>query len=219
MTRGIATVFLASVFANAAAAHFVFILPPTDGKTASVIFSDIPTKDEKVETKKIEFKTAQVVSTVGKMKSVNVEAEVGGWRVPVGADTAEVRATVEYGVVNRGAGQAIRLWHHARLILSEVAETKPAAPFDITPVKVSSGVAFRVTFNGKPVAGADVTVHEPDAKEHKVLKADATGLTPGFAKAGRYSARAMHIDKTPGEFEGRKYLVTHAHATVTVVVK
>lgn len=219
MIRGIATVLLASIFTNAAAAHFVFILPPSEGKTASVIFSDTPAKDEKVETGKIELKTAQIVSVAGKAKSVAVEAEAGGWRVPVESDTAEVRATVEYGVVNRGAGQAIRLRHQARLILSEVAEAAPAAPFDITPVKVSSGVAFRVTFAGKPVAGVEVTVHEPDSKQRKVLKADSTGLTPGFSKPGRYSARAMHIDKTAGEFEGRKYLVTHDYATVTVVVK
>jgi len=219
MSRGIATVFLASVFANSAAAHFVFILPPTDGKTVSVIFSDTPAKDEKVEIGKIEFKTAQLVSAAGKTKSVAVEPEAGVWRVPVESDTAEVRATVEYGVVNRGGGNAIRLRHHARLILGEVAEAAPAAPFDITPVKVSSGIAFRVTFAGKPIAGVDVTVHEPDTKQRKVLKTDASGQTPGFAKPGRYSARAMHADKAPGEFEGRKYLVTHDYATVTVAVK
>lgn len=219
MTRGIVTVILASVFANAAAAHFVFILPPTDGKTVAVIFSDTPVKDEKIETKKIELKTAEIVLKGGKVKPVDVVPEAGGWRVPVGADTAQVRATLEYGVMNRGVGQAVRLRHHARLLLGDVADPKPAAPFDLTPVKVPSGIAFLVTFEGKPVAGADVTVHEPDSTARKVMKADANGITPGFAKPGRYSARATHIDKTPGEFEGRKYLVTHHYATVTFVAK
>ena len=219
MIRGIVPVLLAFAFATPAAAHFVFLLPPGDGKSATAIFADIPTKDEAVETGKIEFKTAQVVSTSGKTATVAVQPEAGGWRVPVAADTAEVWATVEYGVVNRGEGHVIRLRHHARLLLGDASAGKATTAFDIAPVRVPSGVAFRVTFDGKPVAGAEVTVHEPDSDQRKVLKADPDGLTPAFAKPGRYCVRAMHVDKTPGEFEGRKYAVTHSHATATVVVK
>ena len=218
MSRGIVTVLLATAFANSAAAHFVFLLPPTDGKTATAVFSDTPAKDEKVETGKIEFKSAQVISPSGKATTVSVEPMSGGWRIPVTDDIAEVRTTVEYGVVNRGEGHVIRIRHHARLILGDTADGKPASAFDIAPVTVSSGTAFRVTFDGKPVAGADVTVHEPGADGMKVLKTDPDGMTPAFAKPGQYSARAMNVDKTPGEFEGRKYGTTHNYATVTVTV-
>lgn len=219
MSRGIATVLLATTFATTAEAHFVFLLPPTEGRTVTAIFADTPKKDEKVEIGKIEFKAVQVLSASGKTTSATVTAEAGGWRVTVPDDTAEVRATVEYGVVNRGEGHVIRLRHHARLFLGDAPDEKPAAAFDVAVARGPSGTAFRVTFDGKPVAGADVTVHEPGTDLLKVLKTDPDGVTPAFTKPGRYSARAMYADKTPGEFEGRKYAVTHSYATATVVLK
>jgi uncharacterized GH25 family protein len=219
MSRIFATVLLASVFATSAGAHFVFLLPPTDGKTALMIFADTPVKDEKVETGKVEVKSAQLHTASGKTTTVSVEPQSGGWSVPVANDTAEVRATLEYGVVNRGEGHVIRIRHHGRLVLGDSIDTKPTTPLDIAPVKLSSGTAFKVTFDGKPLAGADVTVHEPGSDQMKVLKTDADGVTPAFAKPGAYSARARHADKTAGELDGRKYAATHSYATLTVVVK
>lgn len=206
------------------AAHFVFLLPPTEGRTVIAVLADRPAKDEAVEIGKIPAPTVRLVDVSGKTTTASAEPEAGGWRLAVGSGTVEVRATLEYGVVNRGEGHVIRLRHHARLLLGELAENKPGGDgqsmtLDLAPVKVTAGLAFRVTLAGKPLAGADVTVYEPGSDQLKVLKADADGLTAGFAKPGRYSARATHIDRTPGEFEGRKYAACHSYATATATVK
>lgn len=221
MRSVLAIIFLAAVSGTPAVAHFVFLLPPTDGKSVTGVFADRPQAEDTGEIGKISTPTVRLVSLSGKATTTSPDPITGGWRIPVGNDTAAVRATVEYGVVNRGEGHLIRIRHHAHLLLGERAEENPdeRPEFALTPVAVTAGLAFRVTFAGKPVTGADVTVYEPGSDQLKVLKADADGLTPGFAKPGRYSARAMHIDKTPGEFEGRKYAVTHSYATATATVK
>lgn len=215
MVRSVATFVLAIGLAAPAGAHFVFILPARDGKSATAVFSDTPAPDDKVSRKAVELKAARAVNAKGELVELKPDA---GWKFDLPDGVVELRATIEYGVVNRGEGHLIRIRHHARAVLGKASDTG-AAPLEITPVAGGGGTAFRVTFNGKPLAGADVTVYEPESDVLKVMKTDADGLTAGFRKPGRYAARVPHIDPTAGEHDGRRYAATHHYATLVMGVK
>jgi hypothetical protein len=207
-----------------ASAHFVFILPPTDGQSARVVLSDTPSADPKASAESLTIKSLSGVSSSGEKVDVarpSFEKALGTWLFPRETQLgAGVCTSINYGVVNRGEGDRYLIRHHAKLVVDlDKAANLPPAPLEIAPRPLGGGVAFTIQWNGKPLTTADVMVFEPGATAWKILKTDLNGTTATFTTPGLYAARVAQIDPTPGEFEGRRYKSVKHYSTVTVSLR
>jgi hypothetical protein len=95
-------------------------------------------------------------------------------------------------------------------------ETAAAARFDLELVPVSANAnTFTLLLRGQPVADEDVTLFT-SAGWNRTWETDAAGkVTIETPWAGQAIIEVGHIDKTPGEYDGRAYeAIRHVH-TVT----
>jgi N-acetylneuraminic acid mutarotase len=150
-------------------------------------------------------------------KNDALEAEL-----PTSAATAPVVLRHTYGVISRG-GETFLLNYYAKTYPTALPGTwraidsKEHLPLEIVPeLTGKNNVQLRVTWQGKPAAGAEITIIGPQAEmsegvadENGVFKCEAT-------VAGKYSIRARHIEKGEGEHEGQKYASIRHYTTLTL---
>lgn len=97
----------------------------------------------------------------------------------------------------------------------QAAGSAAALPLD---VQANGANTFAVLYRGQPLKDAKLEVIAPNTwmQEHTT---DAQGVvhinTPW---RGQYVLHVLHVDKTPGEFEGRKYDNVRNHFTYTFVM-
>lgn len=97
-------------------------------------------------------------------------------------------------------------------------ETTAALPLELVPT-VANGSAFTLIKDGKPVAGAEITVVSPD-KWTKELKTDASGVVVVPAKGkGRYILVANQKEEGDLETAGVKVKAIHRISTTTFVTR
>ena len=80
-------------------------------------------------------------------------------------------------------------------------------------------IVVKALFRGKVLPGTQVLVHAPIGWD-KELKTDADGMvsfTPLWP--GRYVLEMIHVEKTPGEFEGAAYEALRHRSTLALPVK
>lgn len=79
-------------------------------------------------------------------------------------------------------------------------------------------IVVKAVFNGQRLPGTQVLVHAPNGWD-KELKTDAEGIvsfTPLWP--GRYVLEMIHVEKTPGEFEGTAYEAVRHRSTLALQV-
>lgn len=82
-----------------------------------------------------------------------------------------------------------------------------------------SEIVVKALFNGQRLPGTQVMVHAPNGWD-KELKTDAEGIvsfTPLWP--GRYVLEMIHVEKTPGEFQGASYEALRHRSTLALHVK
>ncbi|MFC3215801.1 carboxypeptidase regulatory-like domain-containing protein [Novosphingobium panipatense] len=97
------------------------------------------------------------------------------------------------------------------------AESAARMPFEITPV-AANGDRFALVRDGKPVAGAEVTVIAPD-KWTKTAITDSEGRFTAPSKGkGRYILTATQKDEGGAQTSQGQVAVLHRIATTTFVI-
>lgn len=84
-------------------------------------------------------------------------------------------------------------------------------------VQAQGGNAYAVLYRGRPLKDAKLEVIAPNTwmQEHTT---DAQGVVRiNMPWRGQYVLHVLHVDKTPGEFGGRKYDNVRSHFTYTFV--
>ncbi len=84
-------------------------------------------------------------------------------------------------------------------------------------VQGASPNALTVLYRGRPLKDAKLEVIAPNTwvQEHKT---NAQGMVEiNMPWRGQYVVHVLHIDKTPGEFAGKKYDALRNHFTYTFV--
>ncbi len=193
------------VASGPAPAHFLYLVPQTG--SASAVFSLDSKPDPNCDPTILGLKSARA----GQEK-VAVEAPDRGVQ-KIASGAATLFATADFGVSNRGEGNAVLVRYHAKC-QPTTDENAVGQALEITPRTTSEGLAFAVTFQGKPLASAEVTVFEPDSTKPLALKTDPQGLTANLSATGQYAVRAIQIEKVNGDFEGRRYSSSQHCATV-----
>lgn len=205
------------VLAPFASARFLYLTPyAASAEKIAPIFISSPLTSTPTAAEKLPVRTLTVIAQDGKRTELTIKPEDAGKPLAVsGAET--VFASVDYGVSNRGEGQAVLLRYHAKF--QPVDGKAVGLPVEITPKTVTGGVAFVATAGGKPLGNATVTIHEPGDTDPRTVTTDADGLTPTYSKPGRYAVRVSRFEKAKGEHEGRAYTGIWEYSTLVTEVK
>ncbi len=129
-------------------------------------------------------------------------------------------ATCDLGVISRG-DVAFRLKYYAKTSTGKPAvwqsvECGKQLALDITPSWKGQQMSLRATFNGAPVAGAEVKAIFPSTKPFTGVT-DAKGeVSFDTGKPGLCSVRVRHIEKAGGELDGKKYADTRHYCTIAI---
>ena len=222
--RRLALITLTTVLAilSPLAAHFVYVVPDS-ATTAKVIFSDTLLPDEKVAIEKIAT-TKLMLAVDGQIKPIEwtLKKDAAHYAVEVpGTGTRVVLANTDYGVLQRGNNMPFRLQYHAKAIMGPIlAPEKLSFPKELTlelvPQMVDGKIQFSARLAGKPLVKAEFAVLAPEAESSSTQLTDDQGLTAGFDKPGTYAARVLHIEKKPGEYQGKPYNEVRHYATCVV---
>ncbi|MCS6850688.1 MAG: DUF3386 family protein [Gemmataceae bacterium] len=220
-----ASVCLLVLAALPAQAHFIWIVPNTNGNQAQVLFSDTLQPDDPALLPKIAHTRWYARTVEG--KTVDLKwSEKGAERwleAPTGA--AMWGGVCVYGVVQRGSGDPFLLKYCAAAPVGPPSTTNPlaaaSAAWDVLPMQVVATTddprRFRVLFAGKPLAGSEITVFGPAVTAPVELKSDDQGhVRLPQNLVGRIGIRARFVEKSAGEHGGKKYQEVRHYSTLVL---
>ncbi|MGB7160531.1 MAG: kelch repeat-containing protein [Tepidisphaeraceae bacterium] len=220
MIRIYTAVLLLLAAAHHASAHFVFVVPDPNGSTAKVYFSEDLKPDEDVDVELL--RNAKLTLSGAGRHGAPLELTKSGsaFVTPLpGSGLRVVTGVLDLGVMQRGKSKPHVLIYHPRTVIGDPFNAHAAphgdAIVEIAPQRDGEQLRFQVLVDGKPKPDAEVTVIHPGGTE-QVTKTDAAGVTPAFAKPGRYGAWARHWIPEPGERDGKKYDEIRHYATLVI---
>ena len=127
-----------------------------------------------------------------------------------------------YGVVEKG-GAPFLLKYYAKSYPFALPGTWTAVrdaerlPLEVTPSLDEAGVRLTVTWAGKPLAGAVVTVNGPGLDSKLEGPTDAEGrFVCKLAQPGLHSILAKHAEETAGTHDGQEYKSIRHYSTLSL---
>jgi N-acetylneuraminic acid mutarotase len=207
--------------ADAARAHFIFIVPDDEGTQARVILSETLEVDENVDPALVDgvklvtrdgsgAEGALAVVRDGETRLVKLPAKTRG----------AIHGTLTHGVMKHGPKPFLVVYHPKACLgypFGSAARIGAESPAEIVPAGHPGAVRFQLLARGEPVADAKLVVLLPDEKQQEVVT-DAQGHTPVFDAAGRYGAWARHVVAKPGEHAGEAYVEERHYPTLVMDV-
>jgi hypothetical protein len=217
-----------ALLASSAAAHFVWITVEADSggqPQAQVHFGELAEPDSAAlldNVAKVQVWAGTAADNGEPLKlSKHITDEIGSWVAAVPAGTQAVSGSINYGVLDR-RGEVFALVYHAKY-LDAAGNLKSAGrderlTLDVVPEISGGQCVLQVLFEGKPVAGSEVVLLDPEGNE-QTKKTDESGkVTVEGAKPGLHSIRAKWVVKQDGEHEGKKYSQVNHYSTLALRV-
>lgn len=214
--------------ATAAQAHFLWLYSTKTDAGQPVVYAhfgeagDDPEAEfvDRLEGLKVLHRTA-----AGDAKPLTLKKSAEAWEVPLpeGLDPQHpgvIITSKTWGVTGRGDTKFL-LNYYAKVYPGDITDaaklgTSETLKLDIVPVVDGKKVTLNVTFEGKPVEGAEVVVKGGGQKGDK-LKTDAKGqVTVELTEAGFVELRARHIEPKAGKFEDKDYSEIRHYCTLTI---
>lgn len=220
MNRFLSTLLALAVGTAAAQAHFVYIVPAKDAKTAKVVFSDSLEADDAVSIDKIVPLKLTARTAEGKDTAVELKKGEHCLNATIAGEPKVLFGTVNYGLSVKGERPYL-LVYHPKVVFAgcdeKIATLGEKAPVELVPVVAAGSVRFKVLVAGKPAGAVEVNVLKADGDKVK-LKTESDGLTAKVEGAGRYAAWAKSTELKEGELDGKKYSEIRQYATLVVDV-
>ncbi len=213
---------LTGLLTASALAHFVYVVPSTNGQTITVVMSEDLEADEAVSIEKISGLKLTARTADGKESPVATKVDKHALIARVPEHAKLLYGDVTYGLLSRANTKPALLVYHPKAILSgcdeKAANLGAKAVIEISTRTTNGKTALRVTSAGKPVADTEVNVLLPDG-ERKKLKTNADGLTEAVSAKGRYAAWVRHLEPKAGMHDGKPYEEIRHYATLVVDLK
>lgn len=221
-----------------ASAHFIFLIPSSDQKSATMVFSDELGPDENVAISKIAKTKLHAIDAAGKRVEVKMKEQKHHYDVAVdGAQPLMIGGICEYGVLTKKGDPYLLCYYPKTVLVSSDGPDKKTArwftegskelPLEVV-LESEGSPKMKVVFQGKPLAGAEVVVLFDHADlEDYTAKTDEKGvmdmsvvivekLMNSKAQPNLIAIRVKHVEKKDGEFDGKKYAEVRHYATMTV---
>ncbi|HVX60535.1 MAG TPA: hypothetical protein VHC19_08035 [Pirellulales bacterium] len=142
--------------------------------------------------------------------------------LPAGASPAAVILRCNYGVISR-AGEPFLLQYYGKTYPSvlpgswQAVGDKERLPLEIVPTLEGDTMLFEARWQGKPLAGATLTIAGPGLEEKWEAETDEKGACrcrlPGD---GVYSIRLRQVENTAGEQDDQAYQSIRRYSTLTL---
>jgi uncharacterized GH25 family protein len=209
--------FISVSMANA---HFVFVVPQKDGRTADVILSEDLQADADVSIDVIAGAKLKIADLAGHETSLKLDRTDHSYTVELGsAQTAVIYGIADLGVMKRGDTRPCLLTYYPKTIvgdpLNPATRLNKRAPLELLPTGSAGKFAVELLFAGQPVADAEIDVIQPDGSQRKVMT-DKTGKTAEFTAPGRFGFWARHVQPIAGEKDGKHYDEIRQYATLVI---
>ncbi len=214
------------LIANLAQAHFVWLAPETtnDVTTVQVYFGEEAAPED---PEYLKYTTGMQAWAVTQSESKPLDLTRTEEQVFAKLDgrlsETIIAATHDLGVMDRD-GKTFRLKYYAKTgpaldspVWSDVAASQQLR-LNVIPHQFAAGVTFHVLFDGKAVAGSEVTVSGPAGFSFKGVTGEAGTLNMPLEKTGLFSIRAKFVEEQVGELEGKMYPETRHYSTLTLPV-
>lgn len=214
--------------ATAAHAHFLWLYSTKTDAGKPVVYAHFGEAGDVPEGEFVDRLSGLKVlhrGSAGDAKPLALTKGAEAWEVglPEGLDAKHpgvIITTKNWGVTGRGDTKFL-LNYYAKVYPGEVTDAQKlgaseALKLDIVPVIEGKKVTLNVTFEGKPVADAEVVVKGAGQKGDK-LKTDAKGqVTVELTEPGFVELRARHIEAKAGKFEDKDYSEVRHYCTLTM---
>jgi N-acetylneuraminic acid mutarotase/uncharacterized GH25 family protein len=219
----------AALMTSAARAHFLWIVPDATEhpQQVHVYFGEEAAPDDPEFLPKVSDSQVWVVGgRREKAQALELKLHEGDLaaKIPEKSASQPVVLQKNYGVISKGDAPFL-LKYYAKAYPSvlpgswEAVSDAKLLPFEITPQWKGSQLEFEVRWQGKPLAGSQVTVVGPGIEEKIQGETDAQGhFACNIPAAGLYSIRARMIDETPGELDGKAYKSAKHYTTLSLQV-
>lgn len=186
-------------------AHAVWIEDTPDGRLV-VRFGEPGDEFEKSpgHLDSLTLPEAWAFDAEGKPAAFEVQKKSDHFLFLAASSAAVALGETGFPVMQRGDNPATKPFFHVRWMPAGAVaeETKPALTLDLVPT-AEAGV-FRVYFRGEPLAGAEITVHAPDA-EYELVADDAGRVRFTATTSGLHLLTANHREPVRGFAGGRAH--------------
>jgi hypothetical protein len=200
-----------------AAAHFVFVVPAPDARTAAVLLSENLKPDPAIDIGLVGGAALSIRDAQGRETAATLTKGDHQYTVALeGAVARLVHGTVDLGVMKTG-DRSFVLVYHPKTILGDAFAPGAAlgadAPVELTPLGREGAVRLQLLVGGHAQAGAEVTVILPDGSQKK-MTTDGDGRTETLAGRGRFGAWARYWESAKGQRDGTPYDEVRHYATL-----
>lgn len=223
MSRFIYGSFLAATLAVAstAQAHFLWVVADPASGQAKVYFSEDAEPDDPALLSKLKGLKLVTIETRDKQSELTAEKKDDALVAPLGKAQA-VKLSHHYGVMERGGDKFLLVYHGTAQASAIAADWKrvggDTTAFEIVPSQKGSQVVLTVTWQGKPLADAQIVAMGAGLSKTEG-KTNAEGqfvIEP--KKAGLLAVRAKHVETKSGSHEDKAYDSVRHWTTLTVPV-
>ena len=228
MSRVFFAAWLICAIATTAAAHAPYLIPVEPGPDSAtphpkllVVFSDSLKPDSRVKPEiwaRIDGLALSATEANGTVTPLALSPGEHSRTCPLSAETRVVSGRAVYGITQKGDAPAMLVTYYPKAVRGPLPAEPALVPegIDLAPIPAGDELRFRVTNNGKPVAGLKVSVIGGAADTPRELTTDAKGLTPGVPAAGRYGVVARVEMAVAGEHGGKPFAKRADVATLVV---
>lgn len=222
---------LAMSVTSQAYAHFLWLLPQTEGKNnnnaakVQLYFGEAAEPDDPDLLKRLTKIKVWEKSSNGKLQTYSLTEGDDSLFItpnPKGAGEAAYGLDHTYGVITRGDSQFL-LKYYAKAFpqKSQGAWNKISCSkelsLEIVPILKGEEATLQVNWNGKPLAGAELKIIGPKTSSETVTATtNAQGQYQTKLTDGIYSIRAKHTEAKKGEHNGDKFDSVRHYSTLTL---
>ena len=208
-------------------AHFLWVVtsPRERADKVSVYFSESASPDDPDLLDRV---TKADVWAIGDGRSEPQTLELSKQEDALVTDVPEkyrsgpVALRQKYGVISRG-GETFLLNYYAKTYPSALPGTWRALndaerfPLEVTPELAGEKLRLTVTWNGKPLPKAEVSVEGPGLDETLETATNEDGFVDcPFKQSGLFSIRAKHVEAQSGEHDGKQFTQSRHYSTLSL---
>lgn len=198
-------------------AHFIFLeLPPEAENAVHLRFEEEPGARTRESMQKLIQPMTVKTSDGDEIAFEFGDGALMGKR-PEGATLAA--GTYDYGVLDKteqGRGVYMLKYHAKAAASAKEAKETAGLPLEATAKLEGQNLTCTITWEGEPVADAEVVLNLPGVSEPTELKTDAGGnVTALVLDEGWIGVRASLAKEVTGEHDGKSYELVRHYTTLT----
>lgn len=209
-----------------ASAHFLWLAtePQQYPSKVKLFFGEAAEADDPALLDRVRTAEIWAVNSKGEATAIELAKADDSLEasLPPGGPPAAVILRHVYGALTKG-GESFLLKYYGKTYPSALpglwhqVGDKERLPLEITPQQTDGATLLKVTWLGKPLAGAVLTLVGPGIEEKREIAAGDDGICRcSLSQTGLYSIRVRHVENAPGKHGGKAYQTVRHYSTLAL---